>query len=220
MNISCLCFCWKEYSVYLFITGKFQTCKIEKERFEPCVLFIQLQQFSVSCQYCFIYLPKVCLFFSWSIFKQIPSICHWKRIFLIFCFFSGSCHRIWSVFLITSGLTIFKNIWLPPPVGVKVMLLMGDFCFSVVYLYKSGWQRNWSGKTWVTFFFLKIFFFKFFSFFLPKAPQYIVVYSSLWVPIVVACGTPPQCGLMSSAMSAPRIPTNETLGRLPQSAQT
>ncbi|XP_070438500.1 uncharacterized protein [Equus przewalskii] len=46
------------------------------------------------------------------------------------------------------------------------------------------------------------------------APQYIVVYSSLWVLLVVACGMPPQRGLMSSAMSAPRIRTNETLSRL------
>ena len=51
------------------------------------------------------------------------------------------------------------------------------------------------------------FFFKDFIFFLflPKALQYIVVYSSLWVLLVVACGTPPQHGLMSSAMSASRI---------------
>ena len=65
-------------------------------------------------------------------------------------------------------------------------------------------------------FFLKILFFLF----LPKAPQYIVVYSSLWVLLVVACGMLPQCGLMSSATSAPRIRTNQTLGRLQQSAQT
>uniref|UniRef100_A0A9L0RXN9 17-beta-hydroxysteroid dehydrogenase type 6 n=1 Tax=Equus caballus TaxID=9796 RepID=A0A9L0RXN9_HORSE len=37
---------------------------------------------------------------------------------------------------------------------------------------------------------------------------------------VVACGTPPQRGLMSSAMSAPGIRTNETLGHLQRSAQT
>uniref|UniRef100_A0A9L0J706 Minichromosome maintenance 9 homologous recombination repair factor n=1 Tax=Equus asinus TaxID=9793 RepID=A0A9L0J706_EQUAS len=53
-----------------------------------------------------------------------------------------------------------------------------------------------------------------------SAPQYIVVYSSLWVLLVVACGTPPQRSLMSSAMSAPRIRTNETLGRLQWSART
>ena len=44
----------------------------------------------------------------------------------------------------------------------------------------------------VDIFFLKILFFLF----LPKAPQYIVVYSSLWVLLVVACGTLPQHGLM------------------------
>ena len=55
--------------------------------------------------------------------------------------------------------------------------------------------------------------------FLPKAPWYIVVYSSLWVLLVVACGMPPQRGFMSSAVSTPRIQTNETLGRLQQSSQ-
>ena len=30
--------------------------------------------------------------------------------------------------------------------------------------------------------------------------------------MVVLCGTPPQCGLMSGAMSAPRIQIGETLG--------
>ena len=54
--------------------------------------------------------------------------------------------------------------------------------------------------------------------FLPKAPQYIVVYSSLWVLLVVAWGTLPQRGLMS-AMSAARIQTNETLGRLQRSVR-
>src|SRR3712207_4038565 len=48
----------------------------------------------------------------------------------------------------------------------------------------------------------------------------LVVYSSLWVLLVVACGTLPQRGSMSSAMSAPRTRTNETLGRLQRSAQT
>ena len=42
--------------------------------------------------------------------------------------------------------------------------------------------------------------------------MYIVVYFELWVLLVVACGMPPQHGLMSSAMSAPRIRTGETLG--------
>ena len=60
-----------------------------------------------------------------------------------------------------------------------------------------------------------------FFLFLPKAPHhYIVVYSSLWVHLIVACGMLPQRGLMSSAMSAPRIRTNETLGRLQRSAGT
>ena len=67
-------------------------------------------------------------------------------------------------------------------------------------------------------FFFKDFFI--FFLFLPKAPRYIVVYSSLWVLLIVACGTLPQRGLMSSAMSAPRIQTNETLVRLQRSVQT
>ncbi|XP_070101762.1 heterogeneous nuclear ribonucleoprotein A/B-like isoform X1 [Equus caballus] len=53
-----------------------------------------------------------------------------------------------------------------------------------------------------------------------KPPWYIVVYSSLWVLLVVACGMLPQRGLTSSAMSAPRIRSNETLGRLQRSART
>ena len=75
---------------------------------------------------------------------------------------------------------------------------------------------------WVfTVLFLKKFFKRFYFFlFLPKAPWYIVVYSSLWVLLVVACGTLPQRGLMSSAMSVPGIRTNETLGRLQRSTRT
>ena len=67
-----------------------------------------------------------------------------------------------------------------------------------------------------------LFFFNLFLFFLflPKAPWYIVVYSSLWVLLVVACGTLPQRGLMSGAMSVPRMRTNETLGRLQWSVRT
>ena len=57
-------------------------------------------------------------------------------------------------------------------------------------------------------FFFKILFFLF----LPKALWYIVVYFQLRVILVVACGMPPHHGLMSSAMSAPRIQTGETLG--------
>ena len=70
------------------------------------------------------------------------------------------------------------------------------------------------------FFLLKIFFFFNFSFFSPKPCRYIDVYSLLWVLLVVVCGTLPQRGLMSSAMSVPRIRTNETLGRLQRSART
>ena len=66
------------------------------------------------------------------------------------------------------------------------------------------------------FFFLKILFFAF----SPQSPPYIVVYSSLWILLVVVCETLPQRGLMSSAMSVPRIRTNETLGRLQQSTRT
>ena len=72
-----------------------------------------------------------------------------------------------------------------------------------------------------SFIFIYLFFKDFFFFvFLPKAPRYIAVYSSLWVLLAVPCGMPPQCGLMSSAVSAPRIRTNETLGHLQWSAQT
>ena len=85
---------------------------------------------------------------------------------------------------------------------------------------RQSWDSNlcWSdlkaGK-------LSLFFKRFYCFlFLPKAPRYIVVYSSLWVLLVVACGVLPQRGLMSSAMSAPRIRTNKTLGRLKPSEGT
>ena len=66
------------------------------------------------------------------------------------------------------------------------------------------------------FFILKIFFF---LLFLPKAPRYTVVYFSLWVLLVVACGTLPQHGLMSSAMSVTRMRTYETLGHLQRSVR-
>src|SRR3712207_6970118 len=41
--------------------------------------------------------------------------------------------------------------------------------------------------------------------FLPKDPRYIVVYSSLWVLLVVACGTLPQRGLMSRDRKSTRL---------------
>ena len=74
-------------------------------------------------------------------------------------------------------------------------------------------------KSWP---YLIFFFFKDFIFFLflPKAPQYTVVYSPMCILLVVVCGTPPQRGPTSSAMSAPRIRTNETLSRLQRSART
>ena len=66
------------------------------------------------------------------------------------------------------------------------------------------------------FFFLRFYFFPF----SPQSPQ---VHSCIFFVVgllVVACGTLPQRGLMSSAMSAPRIRTNETLGRLQRSTRT
>ena len=46
----------------------------------------------------------------------------------------------------------------------------------------------------------------------PQIPPAHSCISQLQVLLVVACGTPPQCGLTSSAMSAPRIQTCKTLG--------
>ena len=68
---------------------------------------------------------------------------------------------------------------------------------------------------WSTLKILEIFFVKkdFTSPFSPKGPWYIVVYFQLWVIPDVACGMPPQHGLTSGAMPAPRIWTGETLGR-------
>ena len=59
--------------------------------------------------------------------------------------------------------------------------------------------------------------------FSPFSPQSPPVHSCIffvWVLLVVACGTLPQCGLMSSAMSAPRVRTNKTLGCLQRSVRT
>ena len=66
------------------------------------------------------------------------------------------------------------------------------------------------------FFFLRFYFFPF----SPQSSPVHSCYSSLWVLPVVACGTPPQRGLMSSVMSVPRLRTKETLGRLQRSART
>ena len=58
-------------------------------------------------------------------------------------------------------------------------------------------------------------FFLFKDFIFPFSPQSPPVHScifQLWVLLVVACGPPPQHGLMSGAMSEPRIWTDETLG--------
>ena len=60
----------------------------------------------------------------------------------------------------------------------------------------------------ILFIYLFIYDFIFFLF-LPKAPQYIVEYCWLCVLLVVVCGTLLQHGFMSSAMSAPGIPTGE-----------
>ena len=57
------------------------------------------------------------------------------------------------------------------------------------------------------------FFKDFFPLFLPKAPWHIAVYFQLWVLLFVACGMLPQHGLMSGAVSVPRIRTGEILGR-------
>ena len=89
-------------------------------------------------------------------------------------------------------------------------------CFSIssselgtVSLFRSPMHYSLHYRAGLISLFKKIYFIIFlrFYFFLfsPKAPQYIVVYSSLWVLLVVACGTLPQRGLMSSAMSVPRI---------------
>ena len=48
----------------------------------------------------------------------------------------------------------------------------------------------------------------------PQSPPVDSCIFQLWVSLVVACGTLPQHGLMSSAMSVPRIRTYETLGCL------
>ena len=54
--------------------------------------------------------------------------------------------------------------------------------------------------------------FFFFFFFTPNPSVHSCVFQ-LWVLLVVACGTPPQHNLTSSATSTPKIRTGETLGR-------
>ena len=90
------------------------------------------------------------------------------------------------------------------------------------HTFDSAPSSFWAISVWSLCFIYFFLFFKDFIFFLflPKALRHIVVYSLLWVLLVVACVTLPQCGLMSGAMSVPRIRTNETLGRLQQSART
>ena len=57
-----------------------------------------------------------------------------------------------------------------------------------------------------------VLFLGFFFLFLPRSSRYKVVYFQLWLPLVAACGTPPQHGLMSGAVSTPRIQTTKILG--------
>ena len=74
----------------------------------------------------------------------------------------------------------------------KMTCVMGviEILLSIEELFLTylGWF-DWS--VFLLFCFLKIFYF---FLFLPKAPQYIVVYSLLCVLLVVACGTLPQRG--------------------------
>ena len=51
----------------------------------------------------------------------------------------------------------------------------------------------------------------FFFAFSPQIPPVHSCILQLWVLLVVECGTLPQCGLTSCAMSAPRIRTSKTL---------
>ena len=82
-------------------------------------------------------------------------------------------------------------------------MLFSLSCLSTLYKYTVC--------IFLTCFFL--FFPKDFTF--PFSPQPPLIHScifQLWVLLVVACGMPSKHGLMSSAMSAPRILTGKTLG--------
>ena len=59
----------------------------------------------------------------------------------------------------------------------------------------------------VEFFFLRFYFFS------PKPPVHSCIFLVV-DPSIVVCGTLPQRGVMSSAMSTPRIQTHGTLGHL------
>ena len=64
----------------------------------------------------------------------------------------------------------------------------------------------------ILFFTIVAYLFFFLMLYLPKSPLVHSCISLLQVLLVVACGTLPQHGLRSGAMSASRIQTSETLG--------
>ena len=85
--------------------------------------------------------------------------------------------------------------------GVVVLKVIFAFLFVFYCVFQISAINIFYNQKNINFFFFKGFSFP------PKAPWYIVVYFQLWVLLVVACGTRPQHGRMSGAMSAPRIRT-------------
>ena len=148
---------------------------------------------------------EVCVSLVTSEFEDYPTcLFNWLCFSFKNCLFMSCAHLAGSCIFLINTPALFTEL------------------YSLLSIFLSGYFVTWNVFMWSNlsivyyFFFLRFYFFLF----LPKAPRYIVVYSSLWVLLVTACGTLPQRGLMSSAMSAPRIQTKETLDRLQRSART
>ena len=90
-----------------------------------------------------------------------------------------------------------------------VLKILYALISKINFYYSSSFLYNVSIPSSISyFFFLRFYFFRF----LLKVSRYIVIYSQLWVLLVVACGMLPQHGLMSGAMSVPRIRTWQNPG--------
>lgn len=78
----------------------------------------------------------------WSILK--PQACVIKRIFLIFCFFIWSCHRIWNIFLMAAVLRISLKHLTAFSYGWKdyaIYWWMTSLCVQVRMAEKFKWKN-------------------------------------------------------------------------------
>ena len=153
-----------------------------------------------------VFLPNVLIFIHLNIIQGLTTfLTHvmWRCIIniLIFVGYHFNFFPFWKRMWPTSCSTLSVIIEL-------ILYIFPCFFDKCVFNYSRYVNRVFFSQDFIFFLFL------------PKDPPYIVVYSSLWLFLVEACGTLPQRGLMSSAMSAPRIRTNETVGHLQQSTWT